>query len=113
MMLSTLCAAITPSTRFFIRRIADEQRHAFGQERGKAGGQIVDHDNAFAGFGQRLNHVTSDIAGAAGDKHGHELPHLQFFRARCYPQRGEEGVSAQPNWPLCLMLRIANARNGA
>jgi hypothetical protein len=23
-----------------------------------------------------LNHVTSDIAGAAGDKHSHELTHL-------------------------------------
>jgi hypothetical protein len=60
----------------FIGRVADEQRHAFGQECGKAGGQVVDHDDAFAGFGQRLNHVTSDIAGAAGDKHSHELTHL-------------------------------------
>src|SRR5260370_19782364 len=32
---------------------------------------------------------------------------------RCYPGRGEERVSAQANWPLCLMLRIGNARNGA
>ena len=56
--------------------IADEQRNAFGQEGGKAGGQVVDHDDAFAGFHQRMNHVTSDVAGAAGDKHGHELTHL-------------------------------------
>ena len=55
----------------FVAGIADEQRHAFGQEGGKSGGQIVDHDDAFAGFHQRMNHVTSDIAGAAGDKHGH------------------------------------------
>src|ERR1700682_4452994 len=34
-------------------------------------------------------------------------------RGRCYPGRGEEWVSAQANWPLCLMLRIGNARNGA
>src|SRR6202795_4138753 len=34
-------------------------------------------------------------------------------RGRCYPGRGEERVSAQANWPLCLMLRIGNARNGA
>ena len=60
--------------------VADEQRHAFGQEGGKAGGQVVDHDDAFAGFRQRLNHVTSDIAGAAGDKHGHELTHLPIAR---------------------------------
>ena len=81
MMLSTPCAAITPSTRFSSAGIADEQRHAFGQERGKAGGQVVDHDDAFAGIHQRLNHVTSDIAGAAGDKHGHELTHLRFSGA--------------------------------
>src|SRR6266576_3973313 len=36
----------------------------------------------------------------------------RLFR-RCYPGGGEEGVSAQANWPLCLMLRIGNARNGA
>ena len=53
--------------------IADEQRHAFGQEGGKTGRQVVDHDDAFAGVHQRMNHVASDIAGAAGDKHGHDL----------------------------------------
>jgi hypothetical protein len=26
-----------------------------------------------------MNHVTSDIAGAAGDKHGHELTHLPLL----------------------------------
>ena len=46
--------------------VADEQRNAFGQERGKAGRQVVDHDDAFAGFHQRLNHMTPDIAGPAG-----------------------------------------------
>src|SRR5258705_13872816 len=59
-----------------IRRIADEQRNAFGQVRGEAGGEVVDDDNAFAGFHQRTNRVTSDIAGAAGDKHTHELTPL-------------------------------------
>src|SRR6266571_2726446 len=36
----------------------------------------------------------------------------RLFR-RCYPGGGEEWVSAQANWPLCLMLRIGNAQNGA
>src|SRR5439155_2543753 len=36
----------------------------------------------------------------------------RLFR-RCYPGGGEEWVSARANWPLCLMLRIGNARNGA
>ena len=55
--------------------VADEQRNAFGEESGKAGGKVVDRDDAFAGIRQRVNHVTSDITGAAGDKHGHDLPH--------------------------------------
>ena len=60
--------------------VADEQRHAFGHEGGKSGRQIIDHDDAFAGFRQRMNRVTSDIAGAAGDKHSHELTHLPIYR---------------------------------
>jgi hypothetical protein len=58
----------------FIAGVADEQRHAFRQEGGESGGQIVDHDDAFAGLRQRMNHVTSDIAGATGDEHGRGPP---------------------------------------
>ena len=58
----------------FVAGIANEQRHALGQESGKSGGQVVDHDDAFAGFRQRMNHVTSDIASTAGDEHGHSSP---------------------------------------
>ena len=61
--------------------VTNEQRHAFGQEVGESRGEIVDHDDALAGFRQRANHMTSDIAGAAGDKHGHELPRLILFCA--------------------------------
>jgi hypothetical protein len=60
--------------------IADEQRHAFGHELGKSGGQIVDHDNILAGFRQRLNHVTSDIPGAACHKHSHGFSSPYFAR---------------------------------
>jgi hypothetical protein len=54
--------------------------------------------------------VASDITGAAGDKHGHELIHLPIAGG-CYPGRDEEWVSAQANWSLCLMLRIGKVRN--
>ena len=54
--------------------IADEHRHAFGHEGGKSGRQIVDDDHALTGFRQRVNRVTSDVAGAAGDKHSHAHP---------------------------------------
>ena len=67
----------------FVAGIADEQRHALGQERGKSGGQIVDHDDAFAGFRQRMNHMASDIAGATGDEHGHGLDPSPVVNARC------------------------------
>ena len=66
----------------FIAGVADEQRHAFGQEGGESGGQIVDHDDAFAGIHQRMNHMTSDIAGATGDEHGHGPP-LPICWRRC------------------------------
>jgi hypothetical protein len=33
-----------------------------------AGRQIVKHDNAFAGIGQFMNHVTADIASAASNE---------------------------------------------
>ena len=62
--------------------IANEQRHALGQEGGKAGGEIVDHDDAFAGFRQRKDHVAADIAGASGDEHGHGF-HLSRLQRQC------------------------------
>ena len=81
MMLSTPCCGDHALDEVFVAGIADEQRHAFGQEGGKSGGQVVDHDDAFAGFRQRMNHVTSDIAGAAGDEHGHEFTLSQLLGA--------------------------------
>ena len=80
MMLSTPCCGDHALDEVLVAGIADEQRHALGQEGGKSGGQIVDHDDAFAGFRQRMNHVTSDIAGAAGDEHGHEFTPLPILR---------------------------------
>jgi len=55
----------------FVAGIADGKRHALGQDIGKSGGKVVDHCDRLAGVHQRVNHVTSDIAGAAGDKHAH------------------------------------------
>ena len=50
-----------------IAGVANEQRHALRQIGGETGGEIVDHDDVLAGFRQRQDRVTSDIAGAAGD----------------------------------------------
>src|SRR6266699_1839060 len=76
-----------------------------------------------------LQFVLGHVAGAMGvdidrqrPRHAEPAPPVtstlmssrisRLFR-RCYPGRGEEWVSAQANWPLCLMLRIGNAQNGA
>jgi hypothetical protein len=39
----------------------------------EAGREIVEHHYAFAGIDKRVNHVTSDIAGAAGDQDRHAM----------------------------------------
>ena len=66
---------------------AEEEGHSgieIGQERGgkycSGGGpdkgtdlvqQVVDHDDVFASFRQRKNHMAADIAGTTGNEHGH------------------------------------------
>jgi len=61
-------------------------------------------------FHQRTNRVTSDIAGAAGDKHAHELTHSRSFR-RCYPDAVKSGFQHKRTGHYD-MLRIECA-NGA
>ena len=63
--------------------IADEQRHAFRQVGGETGGEIVDHDDVLAGFRQRQDRVTSDIAGAAGDSTVMGSPVFDHGPSRC------------------------------
>ena len=85
----------------FIAGVADEQRHAFGQEDGESGGQIVDHDDAFAGFHQRVNHMTSDIAGATGDEHGHGSPLALEFGKRARTQSRFPLMLVALDWTRC------------
>src|SRR3954452_4836429 len=87
----------------FVSCIADEKRNAFGQKRREAGRQIIDDDYALAGFRQRLNHVTSAIACAAGDKHAHE-PTICQFRAHLSAPRCRLRFSAGE---LPTMLNVA------
>ncbi len=53
--------------------VADHQRHALGDRPGKAGGQIVQHNDPFPRFEQGVDHVASDVPGAAGNEDRHEL----------------------------------------
>jgi len=109
-MLSTPWAAITPST-VLIRGIADEQRTPSGRN-AKSPWTVVDHDNAFASFRQRMNHVIPDIAGAAGDKHSHELTHLQLAKAMLSAGAVKSGYQRTK---LATMLNVAyrECANGA
>ena len=69
--------------KVLVAGIANEQRHAFREEGGEAGREIVDYDDAFAGFHQRVDHVASDIAGASGDEHGHGFCLSLFLERQC------------------------------
>ena len=91
--------------------LADDERHAFGDRPAMAGGQIVEHDDAFAGIGQFQHHLAADIAGAAGDQNRHGLrPVLPIAPAytdsmntplcrRCGRHRGSAASSALPGRP--------------
>ncbi len=55
-----------------IARVAHHQLTV--QHRGaKAGGQIVQHHHFFLALAELPNHVTADVAGAAGDEDGHRV----------------------------------------
>ena len=57
--------------RRLIPSVANHEGHARRHRPIEAGREIVEHHHALAGIGQRMHHVASDIAGAAGyqDRH--------------------------------------------
>ena len=59
--------------------LADHQRHAAGDRPVEAGGQIVEHDRALACRDQRVDHMASDVARAAGDQDRHECSQSLFL----------------------------------
>ncbi len=54
-----------------IAGLPDQQRDALRQCPIESGREIVEHDHALAAVDERVDHVTSDIAGAAGDQDCH------------------------------------------
>ncbi len=56
------------SHQVLIAGVADDERHAFGDCPVEVGRQIVKYDDALAGIGQLMHHVTADIASAASYK---------------------------------------------
>ncbi len=59
------------SYQVLITGVTDDEWHAFGDSPVEASLQIVKYDDAFAGVGQFMDHVTADIASAASYKDGH------------------------------------------
>ena len=55
-----------------IAGLADDQRYAAGDRPIEAGGQVVEHDRAIARRDQRVDHMTSNVARAAGDQDRHD-----------------------------------------
>src|SRR3569833_1162413 len=96
-----------------VGRITDEQRHAFRQRGREAGGEIIDHDHARAGFHQSENGVAADVTGTAGDENGHKrFHHLLAARATALcdtmvsRKRAMEVLNLRLSWPFSwLFLR--------
>ena len=58
----------------FVADIADDRQHRRRQRGGKAGGEVVEHDDPLAGIDQRVHGVASDVACAPRDQYGHGFP---------------------------------------
>ena len=72
MMASTSCSAIELGHQRLVAGLADHERHPLRHRPIESGREIVEHDHALAGIDQRVDHVASDIAGAAGDQDRHD-----------------------------------------
>src|SRR5713101_5218622 len=83
-----------PRHQCLISSFTDDERRAFGNGPTKAGGEVIEHYDAFTGVDQFMNHLAADIAGAAGDQECHECDRL---RSLCLPQFPENVVG-----PGCL-----------
>jgi hypothetical protein len=54
-----------------ISDVTDDERGALRDRPIETGREVVEHHDALAGIDERMNHVASDIAGAAGDQDRH------------------------------------------
>jgi hypothetical protein len=56
--------------------LPDDELHALRHRPVEAGREVVEDDDALAGIDECIDHVTADIAGAAGDKNCNSKPSL-------------------------------------
>ena len=53
--------------------VADHHGHALGDRPGEAGGEVVEHDDPLPRVGEGMDHVASDVSGAAGNEDRHDV----------------------------------------
>jgi len=61
-----------------VASVTDNKRGALRYRPIETGCKIVEHHDALAGIKERVNHVASDIAGAAGDQDRHAGAFMSF-----------------------------------
>ena len=82
-----------------IAGVADDERHVRRHRPVEAGREIVEHHHALAGIGQRVNHVASDIAGAAGHQGRHAAECLDVAGITPGNTPGTMRQNDQHRWP--------------
>ena len=53
--------------------VADHHGHALGDRPGEAGGEVVEHSDPLPRVGEGMDHVASDVSGAAGNEDRHDV----------------------------------------
>jgi hypothetical protein len=57
--------------QWLVAGVADDERHALGNGPVEAGGEIVQHHHALPRVSEGMDHVASDVSGAAGNEDRH------------------------------------------
>ena len=59
--------------------IADDEGDALGDGPGKTGGEVVEHHDPLPRLDEGLDHVASDVSGAAGNEDRHDAGSVRPF----------------------------------
>ena len=72
MMSVTPCSAMSAGDQRLVAGVADHHGHALGDRPGEAGGEVVEHDDPLPRVDEGMDHVASDVSGAAGNEDRHD-----------------------------------------
>jgi hypothetical protein len=65
-----------------ISDVTDDERGTLRDRPIETGREVVEHHDALAGIDERMDHVASDIAGAAGNQDAHATAHSNVLLSR-------------------------------